>query len=78
MWMKDPRRCCDLVDWRRAVREVDGRHPVADEDVDLDEVWRRAIASLSEGAINGQDRAWLKLCRPVSYTHLTLPTIYSV
>ncbi len=65
MWMKDPRRCCDLVDWRRAVREVDGRHPVADENVDLDEVWRRAIASLSEGAINGQDRAWLKLCRPV-------------
>ena len=34
-------------------------------------------ALISEIAFGGDD-AWLELLYPVSYTHLTLPTIYSV
>jgi chromosomal replication initiator protein len=52
------RRECGIV-----AREWEA--PMAECNVDLDEVWVRAISSLSDGALNGQDRAWLKLCRPV-------------
>jgi chromosomal replication initiator protein len=35
------------------------------EDPDLHEVWRQAVAGVADAALSGQQRAWLKLTRPL-------------
>ena len=52
--------------------------PTIASQLDLEQVWRRQL-SVPAGAQSIVDQQiFVHLVNPVSYTHLTLPTIYSV
>jgi len=45
---------------------------VVDQVLDLDSVWTRAIASLDEDLVSAQQRAWLRLTRPLALVQDTV------
>ena len=63
-----PTRHVDQHASTRAGRE----HSVSDQVLDLDSVWTRAIAGLGEDLVSAQQRAWLRLTKPLALVQDTV------
>ncbi|HEX3705370.1 MAG TPA: chromosomal replication initiator protein DnaA [Mycobacteriales bacterium] len=50
----------------------DRERPLSDQVLDLDAVWTRAIAGLGEDVVSAQQRAWLRLTKPLALVQDTV------